>query len=835
MNIASLRLAAVPMGSGATLLSIFVLGFALDLTPIRIVETAQAQPVTQPTQTLTLQPQAFAMPLGAAPAGPAPKVDIPRPRIPIGDDALEQIKKQLGAPALGDVSPIKPQVQRGEAPLTTCTTNSENAGTPSDIIGAVGPANLVVATNTIVGVYNKSTCAPIASTLLNTLFGAGSGEGYFDPQVLWDNTTGRFIVTAELTVTGNANQRQGFAISQDNTGTSWWVYNVVIINGATFFCVPDATAFWDYPHVGSVNGTNPKWVLNANVFPTAGGGFSNLLVINKTPTLSGGSTTISCFDGVAHGGAMQFDTAPPNVLDTNSIAYFLSTGSGSGSAIQRYALDTAALTLTITTAISVTSWTAAPNAAQPNGVVLDSLDGRFVAQTIQNGTNLWNVHSVARAGPFATARFYQFSTTTASPLFTRDLFYVSNDHIFNVSIATNATEAFITHSRTVPSDPTNGLAAMWIAKGSNSSNTGWIGDFIAISTSQYNGTDCMVPCRWGDNSSIQIDPSNVSNAWGFNQLITGSSQFNWTTKAALEAGPAVSSTATHDLNGDGKSDIVWRDTSGNTAVWLMNGTTVSSSGGLGVVATSWSIVGQRDFNGDGKADLLWHDTSGNTGMWFMNGTAVASTGGVGTISTAWSVNSTGDFNGDGKGDLLWRDTSGNMSMWFMNGASVTSSAGLGNVSTTWTIIATADFNGDGKADILWRDTGGNLAVWLMNGATVTSSAGLGIISSAWSLAGTGDFNGDGKFDLLWRDTSGNTAIWFMNGAAVSSAAGLGNVSTVWSVVQTGDYNGDGKSDIFWRDTSGNTALWFMNGATVSSSGSLGNISTVWTVQSVNAE
>src|SRR5258708_34116234 len=31
---------------------------------------------------------------------------------------------------------------------------------------------------------------------------------------------------------------------------------------------------------------------------------------------------------------------------------------------------------------------------------------------------------------------------------------------------------------------------------------------------------------------------------------------------------------THDFNGDGYSDIPWRDTSGNVAIWAMNGTTV---------------------------------------------------------------------------------------------------------------------------------------------------------------------------------------------------------------------------------------------------------------------
>src|SRR5262249_44155282 len=38
---------------------------------------------------------------------------------------------------------------------------------------------------------------------------------------------------------------------------------------------------------------------------------------------------------------------------------------------------------------------------------------------------------------------------------------------------------------------------------------------------------------------------------------------------------------THDFNADGYSDIAWRDTGGNTAIWLMKGTTTLSSGGIG--------------------------------------------------------------------------------------------------------------------------------------------------------------------------------------------------------------------------------------------------------------
>ena len=292
---------------------------------------------------------------------------------------------------------------------------------------------------------------------------------------------------------------------------------------------------------------------------------------------------------------------------------------------------------------------------------------------------------------------------------------------------------------------------------------------------------------------------------------------------------------THDYNGDGTSDIAWRDTSGDLSLWLMNGAIVSSSGGAGVVPGSWSIVGQRDFDGDLKYDLLWRDTSGNTAMWFLNGTQVTSTAALGVIPTVWTVVVTADFDGDGKGDILWQDTSGDLAVWIMNGAAVSSTGSIGNVPSTWQVVGTGDFDGDGKADLLWRDGSGNTAIWFMNGTQVSSSVGFGNIPSVWSVAGTGDFDGDGMSDIVWQDSSGNISMWLMNGAAVLSSGGLGNVPITWAIVQTGDYDGDGKTDLLWRDTSGNTSIWFMNGLAVSSALSIGNIASNWTVQSVNAE
>jgi hypothetical protein len=416
----------------------------------------------------------------------------------------------------------------------------------------------------------------------------------------------------------------------------------------------------------------------------------------------------------------------------------------------------------------------------------------------------------------------------------------------------------------------SGVGAVWVYTRSNGVWTQQGGKLVgtnAVGTS-YQGYaaslsgdgNTLIVGGYGDNSTVGATWVFARNNGVWTQLgsklvgtgSTGIPQQGWSVSLSADGNTALvgasgaggdgaswvfvrtNRTNTHDFNDDGYSDIAWRDASGDLALWLMNGATLSSSGVFFGVPTTWSIVGQRDFNGDGMADLLWYDTSGDVAIWFMNGTQFASSVGVGTISTNWSAVGVADFNGDGLGDVLWRDSSGNLAVWLMNGGTIISSAGLGSLSTSWTVVGTGDFNGDGKADILLQDNLGNTAIWFMNGTTVASTASVGNIPTSWAVAGTGDFNGDGKSDVVWRDSAGNIAIWLMNGAAVLSAAGLGNMSTTWSIVQTGDYNGDGMSDLLWNDNLGNTAMWFMNGTAVASTAWIGNVSG-WTVQGMNAD
>ena len=136
------------------------------------------------------------------------------------------------------------------------------------------------------------------------------------------------------------------------------------------------------------------------------------------------------------------------------------------------------------------------------------------------------------------------------------------------------------------------------------------------------------------------------------------------------------------------------------------------------------MIATGDFNGDGKGDILWRDGSGNVAVWLMScslsACSVLQAATVGNVPSIWTALATGDFNGDGKSDILWRDSSGNVAIWFHEQpADRICPVGRRRPSLSYSVAGIGSFKGS-EADILWRDTGGNLVIWLMKGATVVS-------------------------------------------------------------------------------------------------------------------
>ena len=293
-----------------------------------------------------------------------------------------------------------------------------------------------------------------------------------------------------------------------------------------------------------------------------------------------------------------------------------------------------------------------------------------------------------------------------------------------------------------------------------------------------------------------------------------------------DPGPSVVPPRENDFNGDGISDILWRNDNGALGLWEQNGRHSNWQGGVANVRNDWQIADTGDFNGDGNVDILWRNTDGTVGLWEQDGCSSIWQGAIGRADNDWHIAGVADFNGDGKADILWRHDSGLIGTWEMNGRQPTWQGVIGQ-APGWNVVEAGDFNGDGKDDILLRNADGHLGVWLMNGHTTIWQGGIKALSNDWQVVDAADFNGDGKDDILLHNSSGWVGMWEMNGAGTSWEGGLQQLPSDWHFAGTADTNGDGKSDILLRNDSGIVGLWEMDGHRFAWQGTIGNAPNDW--------
>ena len=307
--------------------------------------------------------------------------------------------------------------------------------------------------------------------------------------------------------------------------------------------------------------------------------------------------------------------------------------------------------------------------------------------------------------------------------------------------------------------------------------------------------------------------TNERSIYTFNDFSSG----NNNTDSSIVLNPQ-----TRDFNTDGFSDIQWHNDNGQVAIWEMNGTN-QITGGSQILPVNpgptWNEAGSGDFNGDGHSDILWQNASGQIAIWNMNATNIIGGGSLGPIR-----GQAGRRSGLATSTLTAPPTSCSRtptgkprSGKSMGTRSIGGGAVSPNPGPSWKAIGSGDFNGDGHSDILWQNAStGQVAIWEMNGTSIIGGGTLGVNAGpSWKAVGTGDFNGDGLSDILFQNTgNGQAAIWEMNGTNIIGGGAVSSVpGNSWHTIGASDFNGDGFSDILWQNTSGQAAIWEMNGTT----------------------
>ncbi|MEU8664414.1 FG-GAP-like repeat-containing protein [Actinoplanes philippinensis] len=289
---------------------------------------------------------------------------------------------------------------------------------------------------------------------------------------------------------------------------------------------------------------------------------------------------------------------------------------------------------------------------------------------------------------------------------------------------------------------------------------------------------------WASKGNMAAD-SGLFN--GASRLVGG----GWTTTN-------IQRILTGDFNGDGRADIIGQDSTGQLRAWPSTGdmsadnklfTGAARIVGTGFSAASFPRLLTGDFNGDGRTDLLAQNASGQLKVWGstgnLNGGVLFPGSGVvvgsGYTATAFPRILTGDFTGDGRTDIIGQDSTGLLKALGSSGdlsadnklfPGPARTVGGGWTTTNIPRILTGDFNGDGKQDIIRQDTTGLLRVWASTGnlsgdnlmfAGQSRIAGGGWTQAAYPRIVLGDFNGDGKQDILNQNPTGELWGWASTG------------------------------------------------------------------------
>jgi len=509
---------------------------------------------------------------------------------------------------------------------------------PPDTNGAVGATQFVQWVNESFAVFSKAGALLAGPTAGNTLFSALGAthpcavHNDGDPIAQYDKAANRWVLT-QFSVTSGATQGfwQCVAVSQTSDATG--AYNVYAFNYGT-------VQFNDYPKLGVWNNS---YLVTYNIFNN-GNTFagSKLCAMDRASMIAGAAATQICFQlSNAFGGVLPSDidgtTAPP----AGSPAYFLNFGTNSLNVWQLSNLNFTNGTATLSgpTNVPVAAFAAACGGGtcipqlgtnQQLDSLADRLMYRLAYRNFGDHEALVVNHSVT-AGTSTGVRWYEIRSPGTTPtVFQQGTFAPDSsfrwmgsaamDHSGNIavgySVSSTALNPAIRFTGRAPADP-----------------LGTLGTELSIQTGT--GSQLTGLSRWGDYSSISVDPTDDCTFWYTTEYLKANGTFNWSTRIAnfkfagcsiapdfalaatpasqtVTAGNPASYTATVTPNGGYTGTVSFSVAglpAGATATFTPTTVTTSGTTTMAVATTSTVAAGSYPLTITGTDGTLTHTAS----------------------------------------------------------------------------------------------------------------------------------------------------------------------------------------------------------------------------------
>ncbi|HEY5041631.1 MAG TPA: hypothetical protein VIK53_06465 [Verrucomicrobiae bacterium] len=417
------------------------------------------------------------------------------------------------------------------------SNNSQTRITPADGNGAVGPRYFVEFINGAFAVYNKTNGARVLqiSDLKFWSNGGpdGNGDGLAfsswdtisDPRVIYDPVSQRWFAS-QVDYDGNVSDPTYesdyylLAVSDTADPTGAW-------HAFSFLADPESGNFADFPTLGvdasavylagdmfyggnSLLGTSLTMIPKADLLASSPV-VTNRIFFGTTTYAERGAVLqpVTCLDGSSSGnilaaGDLGFDFAPHSNLVASTV---LNPG-------------TAAATLAPATNIFVDAYTVPIDPVQPDGSdTLADNDARFSAGVITVGGMIYAVHNIEVNGR-AAIRWYRIkaanyalleSGTISDPVL--DLFYPS------IAVNTNGVVVIGCNGSSIKS-----YISSYAYVGLTEYGATTFGNAILLAAGGVNYHDLNElygvagESRWGDYSTVSVDPSDPSRFWTIQML-----------------------------------------------------------------------------------------------------------------------------------------------------------------------------------------------------------------------------------------------------------------------------------------------------------------------------